>query len=373
MKAVILAGGEGTRLRPLTCTVPKSMVPVLNRPFLEHVLARLAAQGVSEAVLALYHLPEAVRQYFGDGRSLGLRLSYSIEERPLGTAGAVTKVEDSLKETFGVLNGDIFTDLDLPMVVAYHRERKSKATIVLTPVEDPSPYGVVETDPQGRVLRFREKPRSDEMSTLWVNAGTYVLEPEVLARAPRGEPFSFEYGLFPRLIEAGVPVYAYRSSAYWMDLGTPRNYLALHRHLLLGRAALPLLGPPLRAGVWAGEGCTLHPSAQVRGPLLLGKGCHVGAGVRLTGPAVLGDGCAVEEEASVQGAVLWAGARVGPRAAVSRSVMGRQAQVEEGASVEGCILGDGVVVGAGYRLERGMAVWPGIRLAPGAVSFTTLE
>jgi mannose-1-phosphate guanylyltransferase len=220
MKAVVLAGGEGTRLRPLTCNQPKPMVPLLNRPFLERLLLRLKEHGVGEVALALSYLPEVVKARFGDGDGLGVRLFYPQEERPLGTAGAVKNWESHLDGTFFVFNGDIFTDLDLGEVLRFHREKQAKATIVLTPVEDPTAYGVVEMDPSGRVKRFVEKPPADQVNSRWVNAGTYVLESEVLQYIPAGQHSMFERGLFPLLVDMGIPVYGYPSRAYWLDLST---------------------------------------------------------------------------------------------------------------------------------------------------------
>ncbi|MBI2165501.1 MAG: NDP-sugar synthase [Chloroflexi bacterium] len=370
MKAVILAGGEGTRLRPLTCNLPKPMVPVVNRPFLEHLVARLALHQISGAVLTLNYLPEAVRQYFGDGEALGIPLSYSLEERPMNTAGAVKLVEKLLDETSLVFNGDIFTDLDLGALLVFHREKGAKVTIALTPVEDPTPYGVVETDREGRILQFLEKPPHEAVSTTWVNGGTYVLEPEVLEYVPSGEPFSFERGLFPALLEKGVPLYGFRSRAYWLDIGTPANYLRIHRDLLLGGTSVHWDGQEVSRGVWVGEGSVIDSRVIFRAPVLVGKGCIVEPGVHLLGPLVLGPGCHVEQEATIEGSVLWAGSRVAKGAILRRCIVGSGCRIGEGAYVgDGCALGDHVEVGAGNQLDRGLALWPGHKLAPGAVAF----
>ena len=210
MKAVILAGGEGTRLRPLTCNVPKPMVPILNRPFLEHMLGHLSGHGVDHAILTMWYLPDVIRSHFGNGEGLGLRLSYTLEETPLGTAGAVKNVEDELDGAFLVLNGDIFTNLDLSAMARFHRESGAMVTIALTQVEDPSAFGVVDMDESGRVSRFVEKPPPGEAPSNWINAGTYLIEREALAHAPGGEHYMFERGLFPKLLEMGAPVYGYQ-------------------------------------------------------------------------------------------------------------------------------------------------------------------
>ncbi|MBI4233983.1 MAG: NDP-sugar synthase [Chloroflexi bacterium] len=374
MKAVILAGGEGTRLRPLTCTIPKPMVPVLNRPFLEYMLEHLRRHGIDEVVLALYYLPEQVQRHFGDGSAFGIKLHYSIEEHPLGTAGAVKQVEALLDDTFFVFNGDIFTDLDLTAALSFHRQAGAAATIVLTPVEDPSPFGAVETDSASRVQRFVEKPSPEQVTTCWVNAGTYILEPRVLRHVPTGAHYMFERGLFPRLLELREAVWAYRCRAYWLDLGTPRNYLKAHRDLLLGALPIKLNGSQAGTTLWVGEGSVLDPTAQVSGPVLVGRDCVVGPQVRIQGPAALGNGCRLGQGSVVEGSVLWAGARVGPGAVLRECILGRNVRVGEGVTVgRGCILADDAVVEEGNHLEYGAALGPGKRLAAGTLSFVRIE
>ena len=370
MQAVILAGGEGTRLRPLTSTTPKSMVPILNRPYLDRLVSRLKQGGMRDIILTLSYLPEKIQEHFGDGKGFGVSLSYGIEAIPLGTAGAIKNVEEQITGTFLVFNGDVFTDLDLMAAMKFHRKHKAKATIVLTPVEDPSPFGVVETEPDGRVLRFLEKPKPEQVTTMWINAGTYILEPEVLQYVPKGEFHMFERGLFPRLLEEGLPVYGLRSRDYWMDVGSPRSYLRLHRELLLGGMNVEMDGVREDYNVWVGQGCKLDPSAEVRGPVLIGPGCSIGPGARLLGPLVLGPNCQIHEEATLEGSILWSGVEIRKRASISGCILGNNVCVHERARIgEGCVLGDDIVVGQGNRLERGMAISPGTILAPDTVSF----
>ncbi len=359
MKAVILAGGEGTRLRPLTCNTPKPMAPILNRPFLEHMISHLKGHGVDHAALTISYLPEVIRSHFGDGRDYGLGLSYALEEEPLGTAGAVKNVESELDGTFYVLNGDIFTDLDLKDMARFHRESGALVTISLTQVENPSAFGVVETDPQGRVLRFLEKPAPGETASNLINAGIYLIEPEALAHAPSGEFHSFERGLFPKLLDMGAPVYGYRSQPYWIDLGTPANYMKAHRDLLPAASM---------NGVY--DQCSIHPSADISGPALLGRGCVIGPGAVLKGPVVLGDGCKVGENAQISDSILWQNVSVGPGADLRGCIVANGVNVGESASVgEWCILGDNVTIGKGNQLDRGMAVWPNSVIAPEIISF----
>lgn len=241
LKAVILVGGEGTRLRPLTYGMPKAMVPVLNRPFLEHTIAYLKNYKVKNIILALSYLPEVVQNYFGDGSNSGVQLNYAVEDNPLGTAGAVKNAERYLSSTFVVLNGDVFIGLDIADMLAFHRSKGAKATIALTWVDNPCAFGVVETDSNGRVRRFIEKPSPARVTTNWINAGIYLLEPEVLEHVPTNAHYTFERGLFPLLLELGEPVYGYPFSGYWLDMGTPGKYLRLNCDLLLSKAKAPSL------------------------------------------------------------------------------------------------------------------------------------
>ncbi|MFH1002945.1 MAG: NDP-sugar synthase [Chloroflexota bacterium] len=329
LRAVILVGGEGTRLRPLTHYLPKPMVPVLNRPFLEHIIAHLKTGGVEHITLAMGYLPEAIRTYLGKDTRLGVPLSYTVEESPLGTAGAVKNAEPHLDDTFIVLNGDIFTDLNLSDMLAYHRRQGARATIALTRVDDPTPFGVVETGDDGRVRRFIEKPPADQVTSHWINAGIYVLEPEVLQPVPAGRHYMFERGLFPLLLEQGTPIYGYPHRGYWLDMGTPEKYLRLNRDLLLGRATSPLLGWLKGNEVSCGEATTIPASARVTGPVLIGPRCRIGERVRLKGPVVIGADCRVDEAASIEAAVLWDEVSIGAGARLKQGVVSRGTVIGE--------------------------------------------
>jgi len=352
MKAVLLVGGEGTRLRPLTYKTPKAMVPILNRPFLEHFIAHLKRHNIKDIILTLGYLPDQVQAYFGDGRDFDVRLVYVVEGAPLGTAGAVKNVAQHLDGPFFVFNGDVFTDLDLTGMLAFHREKRAVATIALTPVEDPSRYGVVETDDWGRVRAFIEKPPRHEATTNMINAGTYILEPEVLEYIPSGSHYMFELGLFPQLLARGRPVYAYPSDAYWIDIGTPENYFQVHLDLLRGKAS-----PPLSVSA-DHRGCSIHPSARLEGPVLMGEGCIIGPRVQLSGPAVLGPGCVIGEEVLIEQAILWHRVRVGAGARLSQCVVAADCSIGDRCYLsKGCILGEAVELKAGSRLEPGTMLW----------------
>ncbi|MEA1872652.1 MAG: NDP-sugar synthase [Chloroflexota bacterium] len=350
MKAVILVGGEGTRLRPLTCNTPKAIVPILNRPFLEHLLGYLKEHGVTDAILAMAYLPDPIQSCLGDGTQLGVQLTYLVEESPLGTAGAVKNAESYLDGPFLVFNGDIITDIDLTAMMKRHKEVKPKVSIALTPVDNPTIYGVVETDTRGIVQRFVEKPSWDKVTTNMINAGIYILEPEVLAHIPASTPSMFENYLFPRLLEMGEPILGYPSDAYWIDIGTPEKYLKVNHDLLLQQAG---------RGVQAKGKSQLHPTAQIEGPVLIAEGCIIAEDAKLKGPVVLGPHCEIGKGAVVQGAILWHHSRVGEKAILKNCVVCSHSYVGQGSHVpDNCVLGDSVTVASENILDKGTKVWP---------------
>ncbi len=345
MKAVILAGGEATRLRPLTYHTPKAMVPVLNTPFLEYVLRYLSQHQVKDIIITQRHLGQSIEGYFGDGSQFGVRLSYTIEDTPLGTAGAVKNAEKYLDKTFLVLNGDIFTDLDITAMIGFHRERKARATIALTPVDDPTSYGLIETNAEGRVIRFLEKPSWREVTTNMINAGTYVLEPEVLAHIPAQANFSFEHDLFPLLLDQGEPIYAYPSSAYWIDIGTLEKYFQLHQDLLRGKKVL------------IGDQSYVHPTAQIKGGVIIGSNCTIGQNVKLTGPVVIGPGNTVLEDTVIEESIIWRNSWLGTRVNLKKSIVADNCHLDADSIINNSVLGDKVTVVSGAKLE-GSRIWP---------------
>jgi mannose-1-phosphate guanylyltransferase len=359
VKAVVLIGGEGTRLRPLTLHTPKSMVPIVNRPFLEHMLEYLKGHDIDDIILTLCYLPDHIHHYFGDGSKFRIKLTYAIEDPPLGTAGAVKNVMGHLDETFFVFNGDIFTDIDLTAMMGFHRQHRSKATIALTPVDDPTIYGVVETNSEGRVQRFIEKPRRDAVTTTMINAGAYILEPEVLDHVPIGLSFSFELGLFPLLLENGDPFYGYQSDAYWIDIGTPEKYLKLHHDLLTGLVTRHITGKPAGDGVWIEDGCDIHPQAELRGPTILGRNCIVGSGARVKGPSIIGQDCIIEAGSFVEGAVIWQNAHLRQGVSLRNCIIAENVVIGERTQVmDGCVLGKNVIVDSNQKLVQGTKIWP---------------
>lgn len=355
LKAVILVGGQGTRLRPLTYNTPKPMVPVLNLPFLEHVIRNLKEHNVTEIVMAQHYLAASMREYFGDGSKFGVKLYYVMEDSPLGTAGAIKNVEGFFNSTFIVLNGDIFHNRDFTALLKYHRRHRAKVTIVLSPVEDPTAYGLVETDKRGRVTRFLEKPKLEDVTTNMINAGTYLIEPDVLQRIPADAKFSWERDVFPQMVAEGLPVYGYPTDNYWMDTGTPEKYIQLHRDILDGKCdgCLP------QKDVLIGEGSKIHPSVKCKGSVVIGEKCTVEAGVKLTGPVIIGANCKIGEDTKIADSVLWHDTVIGKNVAMKSSVLADFCKIGDGCTMTDVVLGDHVTVKDGVKLAKGARIMPG--------------
>jgi NDP-sugar pyrophosphorylase family protein len=337
MQCVILAGGKGTRLRPLTIHTPKPIIPLVGRPFLHYQLDLLRRADIHQAVLSLSYQPQKIEDTFGDGSGIDMRIQYTVEPQPLGTAGAYKNAEGVIDSPTVVFNGDILTDLDLSAVIAFHRERGALATIVLTPVENPRAYGLVETESDGRVRRFREKPQSaDEITTNTINAGTYILEPGVLADIPAGASYSFEYDLFPKLLAKGAPVYAYVSEHYWIDIGTPQRYLEANLDLLAGKIPSAGFEPRVR-GPKVDDGAEVDPLSWVD------PSATVKPGARVVNSVVEAN-CVLEEKAVVENSVLRRGTRVGQGGVVLGSAIGMSVHVGRNAAARGVVLGDKCVL-----------------------------
>jgi mannose-1-phosphate guanylyltransferase len=331
------------------------MVPVLNVPFLEHVIRNLKDHNITEIVMAQHYLAASMKDYFGNGSKLGVKLYYVMEESPLGTAGAVKNVEDFFNSTFFVLNGDIFHNRDFTGMLRFHRRHRAKATIVLSPVDDPTMYGVIETDKRNRVKRFLEKPKPEEITTNMINAGTYVLEPEVLQRIPAETRFTFEHEVFPQMLADGLPVYAYATDNYWMDTGTPEKYLQLHRDLLNGKHD----GYSFAKDVMIGEKCRVHPTVKFKGKVIIGDDCKIEKGVKLTGPVVIGPNSTLHEDAKITDSVFWHNTVIGQRAVIKSSILADNCKIGDDCQLINAVLGDHVTVSNGLKLKKGSRIMPG--------------
>jgi NDP-sugar pyrophosphorylase family protein len=361
VQAIVLVGGEGTRLRPLTYGTPKPMVPIMNVPFLARTMERLYAAEIRDVIFAAGYMPQAIVDYFGDGTELGMKITYAIEETPLGTAGAVKNVEPHISGPFFVLNGDILTSLDLRAMREYHHQKGGIGTLHLIRVEDPSPFGCVVHDADGRVTEFVEKPPKGEEPTDEINAGTYLLEREILEYIPPNQNVSIERATFPELIARGKALYAFTTNDYWLDLGRPEQYLAAHRDVLSG--AMPLAVEPGISGdgsealrghpgvippIYAAADVVVDASATVGPNVVLGKGCSIGSSA-VVRESVLWERVSVGAGAVIEEAILASGVTIGPQAHVARgSVIGHDVSVEPGA-----ILQPGARVGSSAEKATG--------------------
>ncbi|MBP6703795.1 MAG: NDP-sugar synthase [Vicinamibacteria bacterium] len=341
--AIILVGGEGTRLRPLTLELPKPVVPVLDRPFLKFQLDLLRKAGIVDIVLCVAFRPERIRAVLGDGANDGVRLTYVLEETPLGTGGAVKNAEGALGERVVVMNGDVLADMDLEAILRLHDQSQAAATIVLHPVDNPSAYGLVETDEDGRVRRFIEKPKPEEITTNRINAGLYVLETRTLSIMPKGVPYSIERGYFPTLIQSGERVQAYTHAGYWIDIGSHQKYLQVHLDLLSRRFPHQIDATPHGAG-FVHQSAIVDPAAVLEGHFYIGPGCRIGPGARIE------DGSTLIENVRVQGgtvrrSVIWSGTEIGEGSVVEGALLANRVRVGRHCHVlSGAALGDGTVV-----------------------------
>ena len=342
MKAILLAGGKGTRLRPLTIHTPKPIVPIFNRPFLHYQIDLLKqVPEIDEVILSLNYQPRRIEEIFGDGADVGIKIRYVVEPAPLGTAGAIKYAGDNLTESVVVFNGDVLTEIDLAAVIRLHRERQARATIVLTPVDNPTAYGLVETDAQGNIERFLEKPKPDEITTNNINAGIYVLEPDTFDRIPSDVAWSIERSYFPSLIERGETFVGYVYDGYWIDIGTPEKYRQVHRDIMDGRyAAAPFRdAPPGHA--WISPGARIEDGATVEGPCFVDDGALIKAGARIGPYSVIGRQCQIDEDAKIDGAIIWPNSRVGSHAVVRDALVGRNCHLGRNVAVSGgAVLGD---------------------------------
>jgi mannose-1-phosphate guanylyltransferase / phosphomannomutase len=362
-KAIVMAGGRGSRLWPLTHCRPKPLVSVANRPVMAYLLEWLRRHGVTDVLVTLHYRADDIRRAFGGGGSLGLSLTYRVEETPLGTAGAIRAAADWIgEEPFLIASGDALADLDLAALGRQHRETGSWLTLGLKPVADPSEYGVVELDEQGQVVRFQEKPTREQAWSHLANTGIYCVAPQALAHVPHGAPSDWSRDIFPRFLADRVPFFGCVLDGYWCDIGSVGPYRAAHRDALKGRVQAALPGVNLRPGVWIGSGSRVAPSAMLKGPTLLGAGCRIETEARLLPGSVLGDGVIVRGGAQIAGALVGAGCEVGAGSVLRDCVLDEDVRVGEG-----CRVGVGAVIGRGCQLAAGTCVDAGQRLAPGEV------
>ncbi|MGV3617764.1 MAG: sugar phosphate nucleotidyltransferase [Fimbriimonas sp.] len=360
MKAVVMAGGEGSRLRPVTANRPKPMVPVCNQPIMEHIVTLLRQHGVKDVVATLYYLAEEIQGYFGDGSDFGVDMQYSIETTPLGTAGSVKKAEALLKDdTFLIVSGDALTDCDLTKALEFHRQKGSLATLILYRVQSPLEFGVVITDDDGRIVRFLEKPSWSEVFSDTVNTGMYILEPEIFRFMEENRSYDWSSDIFPRLLAEGLPMYGYVMEEYWTDVGSLGQYREAQEDMLAGKIALPVQGCELGDGRIVGANTVIDETATLVAPFCIGRNVKVKRGARIGPYAVIGDNAFVEEDANVERSIVWDSAYIGPNVGVHSAIVCSRATVKRDSVVrEDAVIGDRCLVDVGCTIRPRVKLWP---------------
>lgn len=358
MQAVIMAGGEGTRLRPLTCNLPKPMVPILNAPMMEHIVNLLKRHGYTNIASTLWYLPQEITDYFRDGRDFGVKMNYFVETTPLGTAGSVKSASLNFRDTFLVVSGDALTDMDLSSAVAFHKEKRAVATLVLTRVANPLGYGVVLFDQNGKITQFLEKPSWSQVFSDTVNTGIYILEPEALDLVPPGQKVDFSRDVFPKLLQMGAPLYGFVAQGYWSDVGSLPAYSQALQDCLDGKVFLELPKASSR-GIYFEEGVELSPDAKLEGPLFLSRGCKVGPNSYIGPYTIMGAHCQIGKDVSLKQSVLWQNVQVGERSHLRGTICAKNVQLQTQVELyEGSVLGEKVQVGTMSSIAPDVKVWP---------------
>jgi mannose-1-phosphate guanylyltransferase / phosphomannomutase len=367
MKAVVMAGGEGSRLRPLTSGVPKPLVPVVGKPVMEHILRLLRTHGITDVVVTLQYLGSAIRDYFGDGSDFGVDITYVVEDSPLGTAGSVKNAQEYLDEPFIVISGDALTDIDLGKVMAYHKEKRASATIVLTSVSNPLEFGVVITNPDGSINRFLEKPSWGEVFSDQVNTGIYVIEPEVLDLLPPATVVDWSGDVFPKMLINKMPLYGYLAPGYWCDIGNIQTYYQANWDALEGRVDVEIPGERRHGNVWVGENVEIGYDVRINGPAYVGNECKLKAGVFINGPVCVGNFSVIDENTKISNSVIWTYSYIGENSRLRQAIVCRHVTIKNNCLLEeGAVIGDEVVVGEGTTIDAGVKIWPDKEIEPGS-------
>lgn len=368
MKAVIMAGGAGSRLRPMTIERPKPMIPIVNKPVMAHALDLLKRHNITEVIVTVQYLADLIQDFFGDGSSIGMRLHYSVEETPLGTAGSVKNAQAHLTDTFLVISGDALTDFNLTKLVDYHKTANTLATLALYKLDDPVDYGVISLNSTGQITRFQEKPGRGSVMSDYVNTGIYVLEPEILDFFDPNVPFDFASDLFPLLHEQGYPLYGYIDSGYWCDVGNISEYMRATADALEQRLNQLDIGYYLGNNIWAGKGIEIAPDAQLEGPIYLGNAVQIKSGAVIRGPTVIRDYTVVDNDAQIDRSIIWRNCYIGERVQIHGAAILRQCSLKARAHVyEGAVVGDRVIIGENAIIHSGVKIWPGKEVEPGAI------
>ncbi|GAC1500078.1 MAG: mannose-1-phosphate guanyltransferase [Ktedonobacteraceae bacterium] len=374
MKAVVMAGGERSRLRPLTIRRPKPMVPIAGKPVMEHILHLLKRHGITEVVVTVQYLASNIEDYFGNGSQWGMHITYSREDVPLGTAGSVKNAEDELTEPFLVISGDALTDYDLTDLIRYHNEKKSLATLLLAHVPNPLEYGVIITNEDGHITQFLEKPSWGEVFSDTINTGMYVLDPKIFSYFEKNKQFDFSQELFPMMLKQGDPLFGYVApKGYWCDVGSLSEYMRANADILQGNVDLGIDAKNIGGNIWCEEGVDINADAQIYGPVYLGRDCKVRAGAIIHGPSMIGSYSIIDERAQVDRSIVWNSSYIGDRAELRGAIVGTSSNIKSKAVMfEGSVIGDNSIIQDGAIIQPNVKIWPDKEVEAGAVVNTSI-
>ena len=373
MKAVVMAGGEGSRLRPLTIRRPKPMVPIAGKPVMEHILNLLKRHGITDVIVTVQYLASNIEDYFGNGSQLGMHITYSREDVPLGTAGSVKNAEELLTEPFLVISGDALTDYNLTEIIRYHQEKKSLATLTLAHVPNPLEYGVIITNEDGHISQFLEKPSWGEVFSDTINTGIYVLDPQVFAYFEKDKPYDFSQELFPYMLKKGDPIYGYVATGYWCDVGNLSEYMRANADALTGRVDVKIPAKNKGGNIWTEEGVQIDAEAQLYGPIYLAQDCKVKAGAIIHGPSIIGQYAIVDERAQIDRSIVWNNSFIGERAELRGAIVGSSTSIKSKAVMfEGSVVGDNSIIQEGAIIQPNVKIWPDKEIEAGAVINTSI-
>ncbi len=366
MKAVIMAGGEGTRLRPLTCGRPKPMVPIANRPVMEHIVELLKYHGITDIAATLQYMPDMIKKYFGDGSAFNVKMRYYIETKPLGTAGSVKNAENFLDDTFLVVSGDALTDIDIKSAFEYHKSKKAMVTIILKRVDIPLEYGVVVVDKDGRIIRFLEKPGWGEVFSDTVNTGIYILSPEIFKYMKPNQIFDFSKDLFPILLSENKPLYGYITENYWCDIGDTSAYNKAHEDIMNGLVRITLSGDELQRGIYTGRDTIIEKGANITSPCIIGAGCHIREGACIGPYTVIGDNCVISEGSGIKKSIVWKSCTFDMGVQLRGSIICDRVHMKQGAyAFEQSVAGEYSIISEHAVLKPGAKIWPDKLVEPG--------
>src|SRR5690242_10134883 len=373
MKAVVMAGGEGSRLRPLTIRRPKPMVPIAGKPVMEHILNLLKRHGITEVVVTVQYLASSIEDYFGSGSQFGMRITYSREDVPLGTAGSVKNAEEQLTEPFLVISGDALTDYNLTDLIQYHNEKKALATLTLAHVHNPLEYGVIITNEDGHISQFLEKPSWGEVFSDTINTGIYVLDPQIFSYFEKNKPFDFSQELFPMMLKKGDPIYGYVANGYWCDVGNLPEYMRANADVLQGRVDVEIPAKNIGGNIWCEDGVEIAEDAQLYGPMYLAHDCKIKACAIIHGPSTIGHYTIIDERAQVDRSIVWNNSYVGERSELRGAIVGSSTSIKSKAVMfEGSVIGDNSIVQDGAIIQPNVKIWPDKEIEAGAVINTSI-